>query len=271
MKTATNTKDSRSIYRYVREESGLRDHGLSMYTISANLEGQSIDMGRTMAFPPGWAENQGVWMHMSYKFYLELLRHQLYQEFFDEATSGGLLPFMDSKIYGRSVTECSSFIASSAYEDPAKQGRGFLARLSGSTAEFLSMWVIMFMGPNPFFIDPNDHQLRMQLVPSLPAWIFESREGSSVDNDEELKNDPLLRLSLKQHPNTLTVRFKLFSSIQVHYYNLRRTDLFGVSPIRYRIGLRDGTVFDVDGPTIGVDLADKIRRVVFVDYIEAYF
>jgi hypothetical protein len=80
-----------------------------------------------------------------------------------------------------------------------------------------------------------------------------------------------LRLAQQQHPNTLTLRFKLFSSIQVHYYNERRTDLFGIKPYRYRVGLRDGSVFDVDGPTIGVDLADKIRRVVFVDFIEAYF
>lgn len=271
MKTVRTTQDANAIYRYVREESGLRDHDLSMYTVSANLHGQSIDMGRTMAFPPGWAENQGVWMHMSYKFYLELLRQHLYEEFFDEATSGGLLPFMDSRKYGRSVTECSSFIASSAFEDPSKHGRGFLARLSGSTSEFLSMWVLMFVGPKPFFVDPDDYQLRMQLVPSLPAWIFESREGDNLENDEELRDDPLLRLAQEQHPNTLTVRFKLFSSIQVHYYNLRRTDLFGIVPTRYRIGLRDGTVFEVEGSVIGVDLADKIRRVVFVDFIEAYF
>jgi hypothetical protein len=271
MKTVSSTQNASTIYRHVRDESGLRDHDLSMYTVSASLEGQSIDMGRTTAFPPGWSENQGVWMQMSYKFYLELLRHQLYKEFFDEATSGGLLPFMDPKIYGRSVTECSSFIASSAFEDPSKHGRGFLARLSGSTAEFLSIWVIMFVGPQPFFVDPNDHQLRMQLVPSLPAWIFESSTGDNLENDEELRNDPLLQLNLQQHPDTLTVRFKLFSSIQVHYYNLRRTDLFGISPVRYRVGLRDGTVFDIEGATIGVDLAEKIRRVAFVDFIEAYF
>ncbi len=273
MKTVIGHKKAKAIYEYVRNKSGLRDEKLSMYTISVNLQGQSVDMGRTVALPSGWAENQGIWMHMSYKFYLEMLRHHLYEEFFEEATAGGLLPFMDPNIYGRSLTECSSFIASSAFEDPSKRGRGFLGRLSGSTAEFLSMWILMFVGPHPFFVDPGDHQLRMQLVPAVPAWMFESRGADELDNvdDEEMKRDPLLRLAQQQHPNTLTLRFKLFSSIQVHYYNERRTDLFGISPYRYRIGLRDGSVFNVDGPSIGVDLADKIRRVVFVDFIEAYF
>ena len=33
-----------------------------------------LQIGRMMAFVPGWLENQSVWLHMSYKYYLELLR-----------------------------------------------------------------------------------------------------------------------------------------------------------------------------------------------------
>ena len=121
-------------------ESGLRDDELKMYFLSASLKGQTYDMGRQIAFSPGWLENQSIWMHMSYKYYLQLLRGKMYDQFFSEMKGGGILPFMDPKVYGRSLMECSSFIASSAFPDPSIHGKGFLARLSGSTAEFLSIW-----------------------------------------------------------------------------------------------------------------------------------
>ena len=57
---------------------------------------------------------------------------------------------MDPDVYGRPPIECSSFIASSAHPDKTIHGQGYLARLSGSTAEFLSMWNLMMMGAQPF-------------------------------------------------------------------------------------------------------------------------
>ena len=147
-------EDSIDLYSKLRT-SQLRDDVLNMYTISASLKTTDADMGREIAFAPGWLENQSVWMHMSYKFYLELLRSGQFATFYEEATNGGMLPFMDPELYGRSLTECSSFIASSSFEDPAIRGKGFLPRLSGSTAEFLSMWVLMFVGPEPFFFESS--------------------------------------------------------------------------------------------------------------------
>lgn len=253
MKTV-DSKEASKIYHKVRN-SDLRDQGLSMYTLSASLKGQSPDIGRMMAFAPGWLENQSVWLHMSYKFYLELIRHGLLDEFYDEMKSGGMLPFMDPAVYGRSLMECSSFLASSAFADPSIHGRGFQARLSGSTAEFLSMWVLMFIGSNPFYISETSGELRFALIPSLPLWLFES--GDNAKNDLEM--------------GVPTVSFKLFASIDVRYYNENRMDLFLVSPTRYVIGLRDGTIYNVDEPSVPKAIADKIRRVVFVDFIEAYF
>jgi hypothetical protein len=249
MKTISS-KSASTVYQKVRN-SALRDQGLSMYKISASLKGQNIDMGRMVAFAPGWLENESVYLHMSYKFYLEMMRHGLYEEFFDEVRSGGILPFMDPETYGRSLMECSSFIASSAFADPSVRGRGFQARLSGSTTEFLSMWILMMMGPNPFYLE-NTGELRMRLLPALPLWLFETEDEEGQD----------------QVP---TVSFKLFASIDVHYYNEKRVNLFGVPPTRYRIGLRDGSIFEVDEDSIPFQLADKIRRIVFVDFIEAYF
>jgi len=61
--------------------------------------------------------------------------------FFEEIKTG-LVPFMDNKVYGRSPLEAASFIVSSAFPDPKLHGASFLARLSGSTAEMLSMWAV---------------------------------------------------------------------------------------------------------------------------------
>jgi hypothetical protein len=247
MKTAHGAH-VRDIYDKVKA-SPLHDKALGMYTISASLKGQNFDMGREMAFAPGWLENQSVWVHMSYKFYLELLRHGLFHEFFTEMTSGGMLPFMDPKLYGRSLMECSSFIASSAFEDPSVRGRGFLARLSGSTAEFLSMWALMMIGPNPFFVEKETGELRMQFLPAIPRWLFDDSDGSVPH-----------------------VSFKLFGAIDVTYYNWRGDDdLFRIPPARYMITLRDGNIFNIPNSTIPFKLADKIRRVVFVASIDVHF
>lgn len=250
---SVNKTEAEKMYFRVRN-SPLRDKELEMYTVSASLQGQSFDMGRMMAFTPGWLENQSVWLHMSYKFYLQLLRQGLFDVFYSEMTSGGILPFMSPERYGRSLMECSSFIVSSAFEDPSMRGRGFLARLSGSTAEFLSMWVLMMIGPKPFFLDDDTGELRMQLLPALPLWLFES------DSDDSGVEGLPLQIS-----------FKLFTAINVEYHNVRRTNLFQVPPSRYEIGLRDGEIHQIQGPSIPQSLADKVRRVGFVDYIHAYF
>ena len=258
MKIANNTA-ARDIFLNVRN-SNLYDKELRMYTVSASLVDQPIEMGRSMAFAQGWLENQSVWLHMSYKFYLELLRHGLYDDFFESVREGGLLPFVNTETYGRSPMQCSSFIASSVFEDPSVRGRGFLGRLSGSTAEFLSMWILMFIGPEPFYVNDANGHLRMQLLPTLPSWLFHTHDGLSNMGGVMMDDDGTPRIS-----------FKLFSSINVHYYNIDKVDILGVPPNRYRVGLRDGSIFDFNQTFIPNDMAIKIRRVVFVDFIEAHF
>ena len=227
------------------QESALRDESLGMYTLSASLKGQSLDIGRAVAFAPGWLENQSVWLELSYRLYRQLLSNDMFHEFFNEMLSGGMLPFMDPQKYGRSLMECSAFVASSAFPDPEKQGRGFYARLSGAASEFLIMWVHMMMGKKPFFLDKATGQLQMQLVPALPGWLF-AKEANIIGSASE----------------TPTISFKLFGSIDVRYYKERRGDLFQIPPYRYVVGYRDGSSFEVQGPVIPSGLADKIRRVV---------
>lgn len=238
--------------------SGLRDEELKMYFVSASLKGQSYDMGRMMAFTPGWLENQSIWMHMSYKYYLELLRGKLYKQFFEEMTNGGMLPYMDPVKYGRSLMECSSFLASSAFSDPSYHGRGFSARLSGTTAEFLSIWKLIFIGPKPFFID-DDGDLKMTLRPSIPAWMFKDDK------------DPQAAAPTYDENGILTVGFKLFAHIPVTYHNSEGKDLFDTEPLGYNVTMTDGTVHEISDSDIPTDLAISIRKIYKVQSIDAFF
>jgi len=210
-------------------------------------------MGRMMAFSPGWLENQSIWLHMSYKYYLQLIRGGLYEEFFSEMVNGGMLPFMEPVAYGRSLMECSSFLASSAFVDPSMHGRGFLPRLSGSTAEFLSIYILMMMGPKIFFLDDNN-ELNFQLKPALPLWLFESDTEDAADESSEL-----------------SITYKLFSAIDVTIHNTAKKNIFGIAPNSYNLVLADGTEVSIKGGSIGNEYADSIRRILPVKAIHAYF
>jgi len=236
--------------------SGLRDEKLKMYYLSASLEGQSYDMGRQIAFAPGWLENQSIWMHMSYKYYLQLLRGKLYDQFFSEYREGGILPFMDADTYGRPLTECSSFIASSAFPDPSIHGMGFLARLSGSTAEFMDIYQTMFYGPEMFYLNEDD-EVEFRLTPAIPSWLFVDEEGTGdaiMDDDGQY-----------------LVSFKLFGEILVTYHNPDGSNIYGVPPKSYTIVMKDGSVEYIENEFVSTELAVKIRRTTEVVSIDAFF
>ena len=50
-------------------------------------------------------------------------------------------------------------------------GRGFVARLSGSTTEMLSIWIEMFMGGKVFTYE--DGKLVLNFTPKLSNWLFD--------------------------------------------------------------------------------------------------
>jgi len=160
--------EKRELAHSVRN-SGLYDQLLSMYKVNEKLSSVSYEAGRALAFTPGWLENESVWLHMEYKYLLELLKSGLYPEF-AEAFRDAAIPFLDPSRYGRSPLENVSFIASSANPDPQIHGRGFVARLSGSTAEFIHMWQLMFFGDNPFRLE--DGRLTLRFDPSIPDYLM---------------------------------------------------------------------------------------------------
>ena len=188
---------------------------------------------------------------------MQLIRGKLYDQFFSEMKGGGILPFMDPDTYGRSLMECSSFIASSAFPDPSIVGEGFLARLSGSTAEFMDMWKHMFIGPKLFYLNHKD-ELEMQLSPALPSWLFEDPKAESEPTYDDQGNH--------------VITFKLFGAIPVTYHNPGGQNLYGVAPSSYKVVMKDGSEFTFDGPSIdSADVAKQIRRVKGVASIDAYF
>ena len=151
------------------KNSDLYDTKLSMYKVNASLQDASFELGRARAFTPGWLENESIWLHMEYKYLLELLRSGLYTEFFEDFHKAAV-PFLDPKVYGRSIYENSSFIASSKNPNQAYHGKGFVARLSGSTIEFISMWKLMMFGSHIFTV--KNGELAFAPEPAVPAYLI---------------------------------------------------------------------------------------------------
>ncbi len=156
------------LYQNVKA-SDVFDQKLHMYKVNASLEDASYELGRTRAFTPGWLENESVFLHMEYKYLLEILKSGLYQEFFDDF-SHMAIPFLDPKMYGRSTLENSSFLAGSKNPNERIHGKGFVARLSGSTVEFISMWKRMMFGEKPFRME--DGALCAKLEPAMPKYLI---------------------------------------------------------------------------------------------------
>ncbi len=149
--------------------SELYDKQLKMYKVNVNLDEVTSEVGRARAFTRGWLENESVWLHMEYKYLLELLKNGMYNEF-RVAYKSAAVPFLNPAVYGRSLYENSSFIVSSVNPDEKLHGRGFVARLSGSTAELIDINFRMFFGSNPFKLI-NDN-LILELKPFIPEYLM---------------------------------------------------------------------------------------------------
>ncbi|WP_423188903.1 hypothetical protein ACO1PF_09965 [Alkalibacterium sp. f15] len=230
MKISGDTKEARDLYGKVKA-SDLYDKKLGMYKTSASIKDEPIELGRAKFFTPGWLENESVFLHMAYKYLLELVKLGLYDEFFEEIKTG-LVVFNDPKVYGRSIIENSSFIASSANPDESLHGKGFVARLSGSTVEFLNMWVEMFIGKTPFMMAD---ELTFKLNPVLPADFFSDGE----------------------------IEFTLFSEIKVTYINKTSKATYGqdgVKPVAYAVTLKSGETETFDEKGVTGAWAEKIRN-----------
>ena len=170
-KTKLDNDEKHEIYKSIKD-SYVYDKKLKMYKTSESLEDVSFEIGRARSFTAGWLERESIFMHMEFKYILELIKNGLYEEFFTDIKTA-MPPFMNPEVYGRSILENSSFIASSSNPDERNHGRGFVARLSGTTVEMLNIWKLMMVGEKLFVNE--DGILKFRLNPILTKDFFKDK------------------------------------------------------------------------------------------------
>lgn len=172
LKSKIDHKKLEKMYEKIRS-TGLYDQALKMYKTSDCLNHESHEIGRIHAFTKGWLERESNFLHMTYKYLLGLLKAGLYEAFYQEINDN-LVCFMKPEIYKRSTLENSSFIATSNNPDTSIHGKGYFARLSGSTVEAVNMWTHMMTGGKPFIY--RDGELFLEFKPKLHQEFFDENK-----------------------------------------------------------------------------------------------
>ena len=231
----------------------LYDRELGMYRSNASLNAFPMEVGSIRAFTPGWLENESVFLHMEYKYFLELLKSGLEEEFYRTAATA-LVPFMNPEVYGRSIFENSSFIASSANPNKSIRGGGFVARLSGTTSEFYSMLLVMALGTQPFRLNENSEP-ELKLEPRLPGWMLAEKPGRTVifsegtDKELELGRD--------------TYAFRFLGDVLLVYHNENRLNTYGadaVKTVKIILEQEGSERLEFKGDTIPAPYASYVRK-----------
>lgn len=234
------------------KQSGLFDAKLKMYKVNEDLVDMPMEIGRARTFSPGWFENESIWLHMEYKYMLEMLRNGLYDLFFEDFRNV-FIPFLDPEIYGRSILENSSFLVSSANPNPGLHGTGYVARLSGATAEFVHILNEMTMGPQPFTVGQGD-ELNFAAKPVLPAWLF-TGEAQSL---KLVRNTGPETIQLPAH----SFSFMFLGKTLITLFNESMENTYGsksVSPVAYTLHTANDEVHEVMGSTVSGKYAQMIR------------
>ena len=251
-----NNRDEAEALLGKLEQSPLYDSALGMFKVNESLAGEALEIGRARAFAPGWFENESIWLHMEYKLLLELLRCDLPAQFHRHLRRAAI-PFLDPARYGRSTLENSSFLVSSAHPDASLHGKGFVARLSGATAEFIHMLLWACMGPRPFRTTAGG-ELELHLDPRLTGDLFtteECRRALWLDGQH-------LELDFPAH----SFSFLFLGQVVVSYVNSTRGDSFGthgVVPLSWQLEEKDGTRLPRQHHAPRGDLARRLRNREF--------
>jgi len=247
LRTCEDAVKAKQLYSAVRK-SALYDKKLKMYKVTESLARMPEEIGRCRAFTPGWLENESIWLHMEYKYLLEILRSGLHKEFYEEFRNL-LIPYQRPGRYGRNILENSSFLVSSAFPDEKLHGNGYVARLSGSTAEFIHIWTLMNIGKKPFFLNENN-ELNLRFEPVLASWLFKPVKRGARYHLPELKTDAIYG-------------FNFLGGTWVVYHNPGKKDTFGakgVKPVSISLLDKLGGSRRIDSPVIPSPLAEDIRQ-----------
>jgi hypothetical protein len=241
----------RRLYEAARN-SELYDHQLGMYRVNAPLGENALDLGRIGVFNYGWLENGSIFLHMHYKFVLEMVRAGLIKEFYGQIEQL-LVAFRDPAEYGRNPIENSSFLVSSGFTiDPRQHGRGCVARLSGSTVEFLHLWTHIFLGATPFVFEKGRLSFRPAPVLSKSFFSTDGQCANPFGFEEILPAD--------------STACALLGSTLLVYINPKRQNTFGqtaVRPCRYQLYGRDGNMQTVESPHLEGPAAEALRQGQF--------
>jgi hypothetical protein len=236
LKVEKESGKRREIIKRIKE-SNLYDRKLRMYKVNESLKDAPLEIGRIKAFLPGWLENESIFLHLEYKYLLEILRSKEFNAYYEDMKNC-LVPFMKPEVYKRSIFENVSFIVSSANPDENLHGAGFSARLSGSTAEFYNMLILITLGKNPFYLDENN-RLCFKPEPSIPNFLFtlEDNEVTYFGNGKEEK--------IFVPKNTFVIRF--FNTL-IYFINQERKDLFekDIKVKKYILYKRNGEKEEID-------------------------
>jgi len=246
LKVEEDAKKAKAMYEALKKTK-IYDVKLKMYKINESLEGVSKEVGRSSIFTPGWLENESIWLHMEYKYLLEILKKGLYEEFFEDFKNV-LIPFQKPERYGRSIFEASSFIVSSAFPDKRMHGRGFVARLSGSTAEMLNIWLLMAAGKEPFSVNEKGGVI-LRFSPILPSWLFTKKARKGFPKN--------------------TYAFKFLGKTLVVYHNSKMKDTVGKNSVKinsivleYDDGRKIDIQKDIISPPHSLNVRDrKVKRI----------
>lgn len=229
LKQLHNVEEAKAIYQKIKK-TAMYDDKLGLYLTSDPLDDETLEIGRARAFTKGWLEREACFMHMSYKYLISLIKSGLYNEYFHDMKTA-MPPFMDPEVYGRSPLENASFIATSNNPNPKNHGRAFVARLTGTTSEAITLMILMMTGKKLFSVE--DQVLKFKIQPILTKDFFD-------DNHE--------------------VSFKLFNKVNITVVNPENVDTFdGLEPVEYQLS----NAFDlvtILGPTVDGHLAEQIRR-----------
>ncbi len=241
-----------ALYKAVKN-SELFDRQLKMYKVNGYLSKETEEIGRCKVFPRGWLENESIWLHMEYKYLLEVLRSGLYEDFYRDFKNC-IVAFFNPQKYTRSIIESSSFIVSSVHSDSGLHGAGFVARLSGATAEMLHIWLCMNTGFRPFYLNEQGN-LCLEFNPILAGWLFTKKE-----NEFDYFTQDEKRIKIKLPKNSYA--FNFLGSTLVAYHNPKRKNTFGENAVKIRqiiLTYRDGRMVRVEGSLIVSPLAEAVR------------
>ncbi|GAA5178981.1 hypothetical protein GCM10025771_19630 [Niveibacterium umoris] len=262
LRLATDPAQAARIAAGVRA-SELYDVPLGMYKVSGATRRMPLEIGRLQAFTPGWLENESIFLHMAYKYLLELLRAGLYDAFWQAAWTG-LVAWRDPAQYGRSIFENVSFLVTSANPDARLHGNGFSARLSGSTSEFYNILLLAMLGERPFR-QGADGTLSFVARPALPGSLF----TVGAQHVRRTSASGILATGQRGHEvareATLpagSVAFSILGDCLLVLENPQRLDTWGEAGARvlgYRLHYNDGTRHVVPGCELPAPHAQALR------------